>query len=70
MQRARKILSDIGYYVLAALLIWFVVSSIIGWFVDLPGSRRQPREGDPCGPGYRWTRIGSPIDPDLSCEKE
>jgi hypothetical protein len=68
--RMKRILTDIAYYVVAGLLLWFVVGSIIGWFVDLPGAHRGPHEGEPCGPGYRWTRVGPAIDPDLSCEKE
>src|SRR5437899_3058293 len=68
--RVRQVLSTIGYYMMAGLLLWFVVGSVIGWFVDLPSARRQPHEGEPCGPGYRWTRVGSPLDPDLSCERE
>src|SRR5262245_949979 len=49
-------------------LLWIIIGSIVGWFVDLPSSHK-PSEGQECGPGYRWTRIG-PADPDLSCEKE
>jgi hypothetical protein len=68
--RVTRILSNVGYYLVAALLLWFVVGSIIGWFVDLPGARRASREGEPCGLGHRWTRVDPAIDPDLSCEKE
>lgn len=46
--RTRKTLADAGYFLLAGLLIWFVVASVIGWFIDIPGARRQPREGEPC----------------------
>jgi hypothetical protein len=68
--RVRRTLSNIGYYLMAALVLWFVVGSVVGWFVDLPGSNRGPREGEPCGSGHRWTRVGPAIDPDLSCEAE
>jgi hypothetical protein len=66
----RVLLSEIGYCLMAGLLLWFVIGSVIGWFVDLPGASRPPREGEPCGPGYHWTRVGSLLDPDLSCERE
>jgi hypothetical protein len=49
-------------------LLWIVLGSFVGWLLGL--SPRRPQEGDPCGPGYRWTRIGSPNNPDLSCERE
>jgi hypothetical protein len=68
--RVRKTISNSGYYLMAGLLLWFIMGSVIGWFVDLPGAQRGPREGEPCGPGYRWTRVGPAIDPELSCEKE
>jgi hypothetical protein len=68
--RVRRILSNLGYYLMAGLVLWFVVGSVIGWFFDLPGAHRGPREGELCGPGYRWSRVGPAIDPDLSCEKE
>jgi hypothetical protein len=48
----------VGYYLMAGLVLWFVVGSVIGWFFDLPGADRGPREGEPCGPGYRWSRVG------------
>ena len=57
-----------GYRSQTAALLWFVVGSVIGWFVDLPS--REPSEGEPCGPGYKWTRADPGNDPDLSCEKE
>jgi hypothetical protein len=53
----------------AALLLWAVIGTIIGWLSGRP-SVHKPSEGQPCGPGYRWTRVGSPLDPDLSCEHE
>jgi Iron-containing outer mitochondrial membrane protein N-terminus len=68
--RVRRVLSNVGYYLMAGLVLWFVVGSVIGCFVDLPGAHRGPREGEPCGPGYRWTRVGPAVDPDLSCEAE
>jgi hypothetical protein len=52
----------------AALLLWAVIGSVIGWL--LGSSPRKPQEGEPCGPGHRWTRVGSALDPDLSCERE
>jgi hypothetical protein len=66
--RARRILANVAYYLMAGILLWFVVGSVIGWFVDLPS--REPSEGEPCGPGYKWTRADPGNDPDLSCEKE
>ncbi len=68
--RSKRTRAGFGYYLLAALFVLFVVGLIIGWFVDLPGARKTAHAGEPCGPGYRWTRVGSAIDPDLSCEKE
>jgi len=68
--RLKRTLADVGYYLVAGLVLWFVVGSIVGWFVDLPGTHRRPREGEPCGPGHKWSRVGPAIDPDLSCEKE
>ena len=66
--RVRRILANVAYYLMAGILLCFVVGSVIGWFVDLPS--REPREGEPCGPGHRWTRVGPAIDPDLSCDQE
>jgi hypothetical protein len=71
MTRARKLFAEIGFYRAAVFLIWIVIGSVVGWFVNLPGSMGPPaREGQECGPGYRWTRVGPAIDPDLSCESE
>jgi hypothetical protein len=68
--RLKRALANGGYYLLAVVFLWFVMSSIVGWFVNLPGIRREPQEGERCGPGYRWTRVGSLLDSDMSCEKE
>ena len=54
--------------VVAALLVWAVIVSFVGWL--LSSFPRKPQEGDACGPGYRWTHVGSPNNPDLSCERE
>lgn len=68
--RIKQMLPRFVYFLVAGLLLWVVMGAVIGWFVEVPGSQRQPHEGKPCGPGYRWTRVGPAIDPDLSCEKE
>jgi len=70
MTHFKRLLAVVGYYLMTGLFLWFVVEFVIGWMVDLPGSHSEPREDEPCGPGYRWTRVGSPLDPDLSCERE
>jgi hypothetical protein len=60
----RKILHGL----VAALLLWAVIGSVVGWLLGL--SPPKPQEGEACGPGYRWTRVGLLNDPDLSCERE
>jgi hypothetical protein len=60
----RKIL----HRLVAALLLWAVIGSVVGWLLSL--SPPKPEEGEPCGPAHRWTWVGLPNHPDLSCERE
>ena len=53
----------------------FVLSLVLGpwiaWFIGEPYRRHVVREGELCGPGYRWTYAQPKFaDSELSCEPE
>jgi hypothetical protein len=50
----------------------FVLSLVLGpWIAWFMGEPNLVREGDLCGPGYRWTYAQSKFaDSDLSCEHD
>jgi hypothetical protein len=53
----------------------FVLSLVLGpwiaWFIGEPYRHHFVREGELCGPGYRWTYAQPKFaDSDLSCEPE
>ncbi len=58
------------------ILTWiFLLSLVLGpwiaWFIGEPYRRHFVREGELCGPGYRWTYAQSRFaDSDLSCEPD
>ena len=60
----------------AEVLGWiFVLSLVLGpwiaWFIGEPYRQHVVREGELCGPGYRWTYAQPKFaDSDLSCEPE
>ena len=66
LPRFKRALSSVGYHLLAGLLLWFVVGSIVGWFVDLPGTSRHPERESRAGLGIfgpKWARPSIPIYP-------
>ena len=57
----------------AEVLGWiFVLSLVLGpWIAWFIGEPNLVREGELCGPGYRWTYAQPRFaDSDLSCEPE
>jgi len=50
----------------------FVLSLVLGpWIAWFMGEPNLVREGDLCGPGYRWTYAQPKFaDSDLSCEHD
>jgi hypothetical protein len=58
------------------ILTWIVFVSLvlgpwIAWFIGEPYRHHIVREGELCGPGYRWTYAQSRFaDSDLSCEPD
>ena len=57
----------------AEVLGWiFVLSLVLGpWIACFIGEPNLVREGELCGPGYRWTYAQPRFaDSDLSCEPE
>jgi uncharacterized Tic20 family protein len=58
------------------VLGWILVLSLvlgpwIAWFIGEPYRHHLVREGELCGPGYRWTYAQPKFaDSDLSCEPE
>jgi hypothetical protein len=50
----------------------FVLALVLGpWIAWLIGEPYRHREGELCGPGYRWTYAQPKFaDSDLSCEPE
>ena len=58
------------------ILTWiFLLSLVLGpwiaWFIGEPYRHHLVREGELCGPGYRWTYAQSRFaESDLSCEPE
>jgi hypothetical protein len=49
---------------------WVAIGSFVAWIIGYD-QRHQPQEGEPCGPGHRWTQHPTNVtDSDLSCEPE
>lgn len=52
-------------------LLALVLGPWIAWFIGEPYRHHLVREGELCGPGYRWTYAQSRFaDSDLSCEPD
>jgi hypothetical protein len=54
---------------LSCIFIVYLVAILIYGLYSEPG-KRKVRAGEPCGPSHRWMPIGTPLNNDLSCEKD
>ena len=60
IQRVKTAISNIGYFLAIAIVLWTVIGGTLGSFIDVPGSSKKVREGQPCGPGYRCWPVLTP----------
>ena len=66
-QKIRLVSEVLGWIFLLSL----VLTPWIAWFIGEPYRHNIVREGELCGPGYRWTYAQPKFaDSDLTCEPE
>jgi len=67
--KMKERIGKIGWILGLIFLLWLCLEPWIGWFRGGP-SPWHVHEGEPCGPGERWTYITGYPDAELSCEPE
>jgi hypothetical protein len=69
--RMKQKLGPIGEVLGWIFVLSLVLGPWIAWFIGEPYRRHVVREGELCGPGYRWTYAQPKFaDSELSCEPE
>ncbi len=67
MERFKQFLHAAWERVKAMLFFIVLVMVFIGGYEN---EQNKPRAGDSCGESSHWVTVGTPLNPDLSCEDD